>query len=82
MSIVPTTILLVLLMHLNTIVSQHVTIYLELAFLKISIASYILLVSILPLSTDKEKTYRLINARLLEFRHQLQRRQMYYLTTE
>lgn len=57
MSIVPTTILLVLLMHLNTIVSQHVTIYLELAFLKISIASYILLVSILPLSTDKERKH-------------------------
>lgn len=46
-----------LLMHMNTIVSQHVTIYLELAFLKISIASYILLVSILPLSTDKERKH-------------------------
>lgn len=49
--------MLMLLMHMNTIVSQHVTIYLELAFLKISIASYILLVSILSLSTDKERKH-------------------------
>lgn len=39
MFIVPTEIWLMLLMHMSTTILQHVTIYLELAFLKISIAS-------------------------------------------
>lgn len=55
MSIVPTAILMMLLMHMNTIVSQHVTIYLELAFLKISIASYILSLAFSPYQLIKRE---------------------------
>lgn len=43
-----------LLMHTSTTNFQHVAIYLELAFLKISIASCILLVKILLPMIDKE----------------------------
>lgn len=45
---------LMLLMHMSTTIFQHAAFYLELAFLKISIASCILLVKILLLMIDKE----------------------------
>lgn len=45
---------LMLLMHMSTTNFQHVAIYLELAFLKITIASCILLVKILLPMIDKE----------------------------
>lgn len=50
-------ILLMLLMHMSTTIFQHVTIYLELAFLKISIASCILFVKVLLPAIDKERRH-------------------------